>query len=144
VSPPVTWYGQYSAQVFYSTNIAGGTDSITVSFGTAVQHFGIIYAHEYSGIDPTNPVDVTVAATGASSFLDSGGATTTKPNDLLFGAGVSDNTVNQVGSGFTGRDLNWGNITEDAIGASPGSYHATATHNGNIWGMQLVAFRAAN
>jgi hypothetical protein len=35
----------------------------------------------------------------------------------------------------------YGNITEDCIGTTIGSYSATATHNGQAWGMQMVAFR---
>jgi hypothetical protein len=130
--------------VFYATNIAGGTDTITATFGTSVSSFGVLYVHEYSGINPTNPVDVTVSASGSSSTLNSGTATTTSVNDLIFGAGVSDNTVTVVGSGFTLRNSSYGNITEDRAGSAVGTYSATATHNGSAWGMQLVAFRAAN
>ena len=144
VSAPVRWAGQYNAQVFYATNIAGGTDTITATFGTSVSSFGVLYVHEYSGINPTNPVDVTVSASGSSSTLNSGTATTTSVNDLIFGAGVSDNTVTVVGSGFTLRNSSYGNITEDRAGSAVGTYSATATHNGSAWGMQLVAFRAAN
>jgi hypothetical protein len=62
---------------------------------------------------------------------------------LIFGAGVSDNVVTAAGSGFTSRDLAYGNITEDGIAGSIGAYAATATHNGRMWAMQMVAFRAA-
>jgi hypothetical protein len=75
--------------------------------------------------------------------LNSGTATTTSPNDLIFGAGVSDNTVTAAGSGFISRDSAYGNITEDRVAGSIGPYAATATHNGKMWGMQMVAFHAA-
>jgi hypothetical protein len=143
VGAPVNWGIGNSAQVFYATRIAGGADTVTASFRTPVTSFGVLYVHEYAGINTSNPVDVTVAASGSSSTLNSGSITTTSAHDLIFGAGVSDNTVSGPGSGFALRDLAYGNITEDLIATSVGSYAATAPHNGNMWGMQVVAFRAA-
>jgi hypothetical protein len=143
VGAPVSWGTGYSAQVFYATHIGGGPDTVTASFRTPVSSFGLVYVHEYAGIDSTNPVDVTISASGSSAMLNSGSAITTSPNDLIFGAGVSDNTVTAPGSGFLSRDLTYGNITEDRIATSVGSYSATAPHYGNMWGMQMVAFRAA-
>ena len=144
VSNPVIWGNGYSAQVFYSTGIAGGSDTVTAAFRDAVGPFGVIYVHEYSGIDAANPVDATTAAVGASTTLNSGNISTTSANDLIFGAGVSDNTVTNAGNGFIARSFAFGNITEDRIASSPGSYSATATHQGNIWAMQVVAFRPSN
>jgi len=144
VSAPVSWGGGNSAQVFYATNITGGADTVAATFRTAVSSFGVVYIHEYSGISASNPVDVTVAATGSSASMNSGTATTTNPNDLIFGAGVSDKSVTAAGSGFTPLSLAFGNITEDENATSAGSYAATATHNGIVWAIQMVAFRAAN
>jgi hypothetical protein len=138
------WGSSYQMQVFYAVSIAGGSDTVTAAFQSAVSAFGVLYVHEYSGIDSLNPVDVTVSASGASGTLNSGNAVTTGPNDLLFGAGVSDNSVTAAGSGFTARDTAYGNITEDRIAASTGSYSATASQNGSAWGMQMIAFRPAN
>ena len=64
-------------------------------------------------------------------------------SDLIFGAGVSDNVVTATGPGFVSRDLAYGNVTEDRVASSVGSYAATATQNGKTWGMQMVAFRSA-
>ena len=144
VGNPVIWGGSHSAQVFYATGIVGGTDTVTAAFRNAVSSFGILYVHEYAGISTTNPVDVTAAGTGASALLNSGNITTTSANDLLFGAGVSDNAVTSAGSGYVARSLAFGNITEDRVGASAGTYSATAPHIGSIWAMQIVAFRPAN
>jgi chitodextrinase len=141
---PVIWNGAFKAQVFYATSIAGGANTVNAAFQTPVSEFGVVYIHEYAGIDPVNPVDVAVSAAGTSATLDSGLATTTRPNDLLFGAGVSDYIVTAAGSGFAARDTTYGNITEDRVAVSTGAYNATATHSGNAWGMQLVAFRPAN
>jgi chitodextrinase len=142
VSAPVSWGSEYSAQVFYASNIVGGADTVTATFRNSIGYFGNLYIHEYAGISAVNPVDVTVAAVGASAQLNSGSATTTSANDLIFGAGVSDDNVTAVGSGFAARSLAYGNVTEDEVGSSPGSYSATATHDGVVWAMQMVAFRA--
>ena len=144
VGSPVSWGTGYRAQIFYASNSTAGADTVTATFQTSVTSFGVIYAHEYAGISATSPVDVTVSASGSSASLNSGTATTTSANDLIFGAGVSDNTVTAAGSGFTSRDSAYGNITEDRVAASLGSYAATASHNGAKWGMQMVAFRAAH
>ncbi|MBI3475600.1 MAG: hypothetical protein HY010_07690 [Acidobacteria bacterium] len=143
VSAPVIWSSGNSAQIFYASGIAGGADTVTAAFRTPVTNFGVVYVHEYAGISVSSPVDLTASATGSSGSLNSGAITTTGANELIFGAGVSDNSVTAVGSGFSSRDLAYGNVTEDQVAASIGSYAATATHNGRIWGIQVVAFRPA-
>jgi chitodextrinase len=144
VSAPVLWGGGYSAQIFYASGIAAGVDSVTASFRNQVSSFGIVYIHEYAGISTSNPVDFTASAIGSSPTLNSGSITTPDGNYLIFGAGVSDNSVTSAGDGFIARSLAFGNITEDRIANSPGTYSAMAIHNSNIWAMQVVAFRPAN
>jgi chitodextrinase len=144
VGNPVAWGSGDSAQIFYATNIVGGTDTVTAAFRNSVTSFGVIYVHEYAGISTVNPVDATVSASGSSGSLNSGTVTTTSVNDLIFGAGVSDMTVTAAGTGFTARDTAYGNITEDRAASTIGSYAATGTHNGSLWGMQVVAFRSGN
>lgn len=141
-SSPIVWAGKYSAQVFYASNIAGGADSITARFGSSSS--GVLYIHEYAGIDPTNPIDVVTSATGSGSTLNSGTAATTAANDLLFGAGASDDVVTSAGSGFAARNMGQGHVTEDRAATITGSYNASATHTGNYWAMQLIAFRSVS
>jgi hypothetical protein len=128
--------------VFYAKNIAGGSNTVTVTFATAVNSFGAIYIHEYAGIDKASPLDVSTSAIGTSRAMSSGPVTTTNANDLLFGAGASRNSVTQAGSGWTTRSTASGNRTEDRNVTTTGSYAATATQNSNAWVMQLVAFKA--
>jgi len=144
VGVPVSWGKGYSAQIFYAVDIAGGSDTVTAAFHTSVTSFGVIYVHEYAGISATSPVDVMASASGSSASMSSGSAATSSANELIFGAGVSDNMVTAAGAGFTSLDQAYGNITEQLIASSVGSYAATATHNGSAWGMQMVAFRAAH
>jgi chitodextrinase len=134
---------QWSAQVFYAKNIASGANTITTAYGAGASPFALVYAHEYAGVDQANPVDVVSAATGTGSTMSSGAVTTTSTNDLLFGAGASDNNVTNPGANFTVRSTAYGNITEDRTAATTGTYNATATHSGSAWSMLLVAFKAA-
>ena len=76
--------------------------------------------------------------------MSSGAVTTTQANDLLFGAGASANTITKAGTGFTARLEDFGNLTEDRVATTAGSYSATATQNGSAWVMQLVAFRVTS
>ena len=52
---------------------------------------------------------------------------------------------NAAGSGFTSRVITApdGDIVEDAVAASAGSYSATASLSGGTWVLQLAAFAAA-
>ena len=138
-----TFGDNWSAQVFYAPNIIGGSNTVTATFGTAITSFGIVYLHEYSGLATVAPIDVSASAAGTSAAMSSGAVTTTNSNDLLFAAGASDSTVTQAGSGFTKRLTGFGNLTEDRVVTTAGSYAGTARQNGAEWVMQLVAFRAA-
>jgi chitodextrinase len=132
-----------NAQVFYAKNVLGGSNRLTATFGTAITSWGILYIHEYSGIDQTNPTDATIAASGSSASMNSGSVTTKNAAELLFGAGESNNTVTSAGAGYTVRSSAYGNITEDQIVTTTGSYNAAAIQNGNAWIMQMATFKAA-
>jgi outer membrane protein assembly factor BamB len=132
----------WSAQVFYASNIRGGSNTVKATFSRAITSFGIVYLHEYTGLAKVSPVDVSASAVGTSAFMSSGTVTTTRAHDLLFAAGASDTTVTH-GAGFTTRLRGFGNLTEDRVVTITGSYAGTATQNGTTWVMQLVAFRAA-
>ena len=87
------WGSGWSAQTFYAKNIKAGANTVTATFGTAISSFGIVYIHEYSGLDPTSPLDVASSAVGTTAAMSSGSVATTHANDLLFGAGASSNSV---------------------------------------------------
>ncbi|MGY4768421.1 PQQ-dependent sugar dehydrogenase [Kribbella sp. CWNU-51] len=142
-APVTRWNGNaWSSQVFYAKNVAAGTNTVRATFGTAITSFGDLYIHEYSGLDKTNPLDVAAAAVGTASGMNSGTATTTNANDLIFGAGASLGTVTAGGTGFTTRRSNFGNRTEDRLVTTAGPYSATATQNSTAWAMHMVAFKA--
>ena len=139
-----TWGNNWSSQVFYASNIRGGSNTVKATFSTGITSFGLEYLHEYSGAASVSPVDVSASGVGTSAAMSSGAVATTQASDLLFGAGASDDAVTSPGAGFTKRLTGYGNLTEDRVVTTTGSYAATAKQNGATWVMQLVAFRAAS
>jgi hypothetical protein len=142
---PTVVSGFASQSIYYAQNIAAasaGANTAMVTFSSAAV-FPDIRILEYSGLDPNNPVDVTAAATGNSGTSGSGSATTTTASDLIFGANLVQTSTTGAGSGFTKRLLTSpdGDIAEDRLVASAGSYGATAPVSSGQWIMQMVAFR---
>ncbi len=65
--------------IYYAKNIAAaaaGANSVTVTFSGAASAPDVRIA-EYQGIDPANPFDRAIGATGTSTTSDSGALTTT-------------------------------------------------------------------
>ena len=144
---PTALSGIGSQSIFYAKNIAGAAanaNSVKVTFSAAAP-FPDVRILEYSGVDPVNPVDVVHVGSGSGGTSDSGAATTTNANDLLFGANYVFTSTTGAGPGFTNRVFTPdGDIAEDKIVTTTGSYNATAALSGSgSWIMQIVAFRAA-
>ena len=131
-----------SAQVFYAANIAAGTNTITATFATAITTRGVLYVHEYTGLDHLAPFDAAVTASGSSPTMASGPLSTSGANELLFVAGESNGTtVRRVTRGYKVRARKYGNVTADMLAPTAGSYAVGATQKGTSWIMQLVAFK---
>ncbi len=143
---PTVQSGYASQSIYYAKNVAAaaaGANTVTVTFASAAVSPDIRIL-EYSGADPNNPVDVTAASSGNSASSSSGSATTTSPRDLIFGANLVQTLTSGPGSGFTQRLLTTpdGDIAEDEMVTSTGSYSATAPVSpSGAWIMQMVAFR---
>jgi hypothetical protein len=135
--------------IYYSKNIASGTNTVTVTFNQSAS-MPSVRILEYSGVDTTGPLDVTASAAGTSNpnaagIADSGPATTHFSNELIFGADtVSKNTL-KPGDPFVSRVFSTASdLAEDHIVNVPGSYGATVTITpGSNWVMQMAAFKAA-
>ena len=128
--------------IYYAKNIVGGSNTVTVKFNQAAAYPDVRIL-EYSGLDPTSPLNVTAAAKGNGTSASSGSATTTSANELIFGAGNTAHHFTAAGSGFTSRVINiYGNIAEDEVVSSSGSYAATATNYTGLWVMQMATFKA--
>jgi hypothetical protein len=128
--------------IYYAKNIAGGSNTVTVKFNQSAAYPDVRIL-EYSGLNPTSPLDVTAAGTGNGTSASSGSATTTSANELIFGAGTTAGTAfTAPGSGFTTRIVNiYGSLAEDKTVSSAGSNAATATNSGGAWVMQMATFK---
>ena len=116
---------------------------VTVTFNQAAR-IADVRILEYSGLDPNNPLDVTASAAGSSVTPNSGTATTTSANELIFGAGTTATSFYAAGTGFTSRIFTGdGDIAEDQVVSSTGSYSATGKTSSAPWVMQMATFRAA-
>jgi DNA-binding protein YbaB len=143
---PTVLTGKLTQSIYYAKNIAAaaaGANAVTVTFSGAA-NFPDVRVAEYRGLDPVNPLDGAVGASGTSSTSDSGALSTTTANDLLVGANLVSAHTTAAGAGYTSRVITSpdGDILEDQIVTATGAYHATAALSGGSWVMQLVAFRA--
>ena len=132
-----------SQGVYFAANIAGGANTVTVTFDRPAAYVDVRVA-EYSGLDRASPLDTTASAVGTAATANSGNATTTAARTLLLGAGTTTGAFGAAGSGYTTRiitqpDLD---ILADRAVTAAGAYNATAGVGG-AWVMQLVAFRGA-
>jgi hypothetical protein len=133
--------------MYYAAGIgpaAAGANRVTVTFDSAVPYPDLRIA-EYSGVDVSNPIDVGSESTGSGVTSSSGAATTSNANDLLIGANYVTSATTAAGTGYTSRVVTnpYGNILEDRVVLSTGSYSATATLSSGNWIMQMLALRAA-
>ena len=128
--------------LYYAKNIAAGSNTVTVVFNQAARYVDVRIL-EYSGLDTSNPLDVTASAAGSSVSPNSGAATTTSASELIFGAGTTATGFYAPGSGFTTRIITGdGDIAEDKVVSSTGSYSATGQTSNAPWVMQMATFRA--
>lgn len=146
---PTVQPGVSTQTIYYAKNIqaaAAGANTVRVTFDQPARYPDVRVA-EYRGIDLVNAFDVAVSATGSSTSSASGAATTTNANDLLIGANLVQTRTTGPGTGYTKRVITPqdGDVLEDRIVASTGSYSATAPISpSGGWIMQMVAFRAAS
>jgi hypothetical protein len=143
---PTVQLGVATQSIYYAKNIGlatGGTNTVTVTFSSGAQNPDIRVL-EYSGVDLNTPVDVTAANIGSSTNSSSGSVTTTNATDLLFAANLVQTETAGAGTGFANRMVTSpdGDIVEDQMVTSAGSYSATAPVSpSGSWIMQMVAFR---
>ena len=129
--------------IYYAANIVGGNNTVTVTFSQAAA-FPDVRILEYRGV---TTLDVTAGASGSSTAANSGAATTTSANELIFGANMVATLTEAAGSGFTSRIITTpnGDIAEDKLVTTAGSNSATATlTDAGPWVMQMVTFSAVS
>ncbi len=141
VGAQLTSPGGARSVVFYAKNIKGGADTVTVKL-SANSPYIEEYITEYSGVDPTSPIDAQAGSSGSSSSVTSGSATTTISGDVIYGFCIADRACT-VGTGFSARSTFDDNLIEDKTSGSPGGYAATGSANGG-WTMQMVALKPSS
>ena len=134
--------------IFYSENIAGGTNTVTVSdTALATLRFAIL---EYSGVATSGSLDGVAVAQGNSASPNSGSVTTTANGDLLLGAIMTAATATYTpGIGYQieesvpaepGTKL----ITEDQLQATAGAAAASASLGvAGAWAAGVAAVKVA-
>ena len=129
--------------IYYAPNIVAGSNTVTVTFSQAAAYPDVRIL-EYRGV---TALDVTAGASGSSASANSGAATTTVANELIFGADMVATFTSAAGSGFTSRIITSpdGDIAEDKVVTTAGSNSATATlRSSGPWVMQMVTFSAVS
>jgi hypothetical protein len=155
-----------TAQIFYARKIAGGADTVTVTFtGTGTVSSSNCVIVEYSGLDWYNPLDSASAGYSTTGnptiLLDSGNVNPANSNLLVFGAGFADQNLGlAAGTGFTKLQYangTWGTglVEDNSAGISGNNVLQRATEciasalgscgtTPGDWLMQIAVFRDAS
>lgn len=148
-----TWSQAGSTLVMGQSNLGMWYALNSVSTSYVISYFAFpntpgraeIYEAEYS-VPSGATFDASAMASGTSTALDSGAATTTGSMDLLVAVGSDTDLANSVspGSGFARRiqDTSYGSdLFEDQVVTSAGSYDGRATDSAaGTWGIAVAAF----
>ncbi|MBV8143050.1 MAG: hypothetical protein JOZ60_13510, partial [Verrucomicrobia bacterium] len=91
-----------SQSIYFAKNIAKGSNTVMVNFSGPATYPDIRIA-EYSGLDPTSPLDVVKGATGTGTSSSTGPFTTTNASDVLVAANIVTSSTTGAGANFTSR-----------------------------------------
>jgi len=133
-----------SQAIYYASPIdAAATNLVSVAFSQPAA-FVDLRITEYTGLRQTSAFDSGVSATGTGSAASTGSVSTASASELLFAAGMTGTVFNTPGPGYASRTITSpdGDIVEDALAVSAGSYSAAAMLSDGTWLLQLAAFRA--
>ena len=123
--------------VSYAQNIQEGPDQVTITL-SATSDYLEVHLSEYSGIDPTNPIDAEAGAPGAAGAVSSGAATTTAADDIIDGLCVADWAC-MAGIDFAARSTINSNRVEDMTAGSPSQHAAPVPrHFGRVIQMPVL------
>jgi hypothetical protein len=141
VAATVNTAAKLQQAIYYLKNISGGSTTVTVTFNQPAVYPDVRIV-EYSGLNTSSPFDVSAVGQGTGSTASTSSVGTNSANELIFGAGTTVTVFSGAGTGFTSRIINvFGNIAEDKIVTSKGSYNAKATTGSVGWVMQMAAFK---
>jgi hypothetical protein len=128
---------------YYAKNSKPGATTITITL-SGTPAFGETFAEEWSGLDPSNPLDQHVGTTGTSTTPSSGNVTTTSPVELVYGYIIPNSGTLTAGSGFTVATQPVADLSEYSVVTTTGSVAATGTMGTNtVWTAQVMTFKAS-
>ncbi|MFN8575102.1 MAG: DUF4038 domain-containing protein [Gemmatimonadaceae bacterium] len=142
-----TYRGSGLSQAIYdASDIAAapaGGNQVTVTFNQPAIYVDLRIT-EYTRVRSVSPFDGGVSAHGTGDDAATGPLAVPASSELLFAAGMTGALFTGPGPGYTLRVITSpdGDIVEDAIAPSAGSYSASAPLNDGTWLLQLAAFRA--
>jgi hypothetical protein len=134
-----------SIQMFYATNIKGGSDEVTLNLSSPSSRVGL-FVYEYSGISSVSPIDSQSYRVDTGT-PDSGSVTTSGSGDLLFAGSTSDN--GDVSAWSAQNPYILGNtdsrIASEYAVLPQGTYDSNLTASGGLsYITELAAFRPAS
>jgi hypothetical protein len=137
---PVTSGGEIH-YIIAALDAKAGPDTVTVTLSATVPMIGSdLFLLDYSGIATTAAFDATSNQSGTGTAMTSGGASTTAAHELILGFAEAGNA--SVGTGFTSRATLSGNLVEDEVVNTTGTYAATGTTSGGAtWTMIVATFK---
>ena len=147
VSGPISVGGVARFQAWYAKNINGGPLGVTVTYSAQTTSISLVDAAEYSGLDPSSPLNVFASSTGTGVAQDSTAAPATNfANETIVGLfgyyGYA--TPYAAGSGYIFRNYDATSMLEDMSVTANGSYRATATSAvSSQWVAYVLCFKNA-
>jgi hypothetical protein len=134
-----------SQAIYVASNIAAASgNQLTVHFDQPAVYVDLRVT-EYSGLRQPDPFDAAVSASGGTGPATTGTLMVSAPSELLFAAGMTGGVFSAPGTGYASRVITApdGDLVEDLVTGSAGSYGATAAVSGT-WLLQLAAFAPAH
>lgn len=141
----------HQTHIFYAPNVAPGANTVTATF-SALNNHPWLAIYEYSGLDPTTPLDKTAHAQGSGASANSGTTQqTSSALELVFGGVGLPASSTQTLAADTGFTLlqqdappdNSRAANEQAIVSSAGQYFASFTLSAiTNWTALVATFQA--
>jgi chitodextrinase len=134
-----------SQAIYVASNIAAASgNQLTVQFDRPAAYVDLRVT-EYSGLRQPVPFDAAVWSSGSNGPATTATLMVSAPSELLFAAGMTGGVFSAPGAGYASRVITApdGDLVEDLVAASAGSYSASAVVSGT-WLLQLAAFAPAH
>lgn len=136
--------GTWRTLVGYAIASSGGPMTVTFAVPGSPTILNL-RAFEYSNVAPVQPVSASAGATGTSVGPDASTTmiSTQEPNELIFAFFTVRGQIAAPGTGFTSRSSFDGDVVEDRVAPTAGSYTVigSASPAAAEWSLTAVALR---